>query len=145
MRGRALLTAGAVLALAGCGKAEAPAAPDSATPEKSVLADGPAAEISTVAADDLWLSGAYGRDTLAIHFTWRNEPDAVRALLPDLESALADFDARPHWGKLNGIPPQTIARVTPRLADARELFERLDPAGTFSNAQLERLGVRAPR
>ena len=102
-------------------------------------------ELRTVAADDLWLSGAYGRDTLAIHFTWRNEPDAVRALLPDLESALADFDARPHWGKLNGIPPQTIARVTPRLADARELFERLDPAGTFSNAHLERLGVRAPR
>ncbi|MDF1477919.1 FAD-binding protein [Leifsonia sp. H3M29-4] len=102
-------------------------------------------ELRTVAADDLWLSGAYGRDTLAIHFTWRNEPDAVRALLPDLESALADFDARPHWGKLNGIPPQTIAHVTPRLADARDLFERLDPVGTFSNAHLERLGVRAPR
>ena len=53
MRGRALLTAGAVLALAGCGKAEAPAAPDSATPEKSVLADGPAADIARVAAADL--------------------------------------------------------------------------------------------
>ena len=49
MRGRALLTAGAVLALAGCGKAEAPAA----APEKSVLADGTAADISKVAAADL--------------------------------------------------------------------------------------------
>jgi xylitol oxidase len=102
-------------------------------------------ELRTVAADDLWLSGAHGRDTLAIHFTWRNEPDAVRGLLPDLESALADFDARPHWGKLNSLNPETVARVTPRLPDARQLFERLDPGGTFSNAHLERLGVRAPQ
>src|SRR3546814_19396489 len=35
------------------GKAEAPAAPETAEAEKSVLADGPAAEISTVAAADL--------------------------------------------------------------------------------------------
>jgi hypothetical protein len=48
MRGRIWLTAGAVLSIAGCGKAEAPAAP-----EKSVLAEGPAAEISAVAEADL--------------------------------------------------------------------------------------------
>ena len=102
-------------------------------------------ELRTVAEDELWLSGAFGRQTLAIHFTWRNEPDAVRALLPDLESALAEFDARPHWGKLHGFDAQAIARVTPRLGDARALFEELDPRGTFSNAHLERLGVRSPR
>ena len=49
MRGQAGLMMGALLALAGCGKAEAPAA----APEKSVLADGPAADISKVAAADL--------------------------------------------------------------------------------------------
>ena len=49
MRGQAGLMMGAVLALAGCGKAEAPAA----APEKSVLADGTAADISKVAAADL--------------------------------------------------------------------------------------------
>lgn len=53
MRGQAWLTGGlmtcAALALGGCGKAEAPAA----APEKSVLADGPAADISKVAAADL--------------------------------------------------------------------------------------------
>lgn len=48
MHGRAWLMAGAVLAIAGCGKTEAPAAP-----EKSVLADGPAADISAVASADL--------------------------------------------------------------------------------------------
>jgi xylitol oxidase len=31
------------------------------------------------------------------------------------------------------------------LADARAVFERLDPAGRFVNAHLERLGVRERR
>lgn len=53
MRTQAGLMAIAMLALAGCGKTEAPAAPESAAPEKSVLAEGPAAEISSVAAADL--------------------------------------------------------------------------------------------
>jgi len=53
MRGHIWLVAGAVLALAGCGKAEAPAEPETAAPEKSVLADGPAADISQIAEADL--------------------------------------------------------------------------------------------
>ena len=48
MRGQVWMIAGAMLALAGCGKAEPPAPPESAAPEKSVLADGPAAAISEV-------------------------------------------------------------------------------------------------
>src|SRR3546814_3748738 len=53
MRKRTWFIAGALLALAACGKAEAPAEPESAAPEKSVLAEGPAAEISSIAAADL--------------------------------------------------------------------------------------------
>ena len=102
-------------------------------------------ELRTTAPDDLWLSGSYGRPTLAIHFTWRNEPEGVHALLPAIEEALAPFDARPHWGKVNTMDAAGLARVHPRLADARALFERLDPAGTFSNGYLEQRGVREPR
>jgi len=102
-------------------------------------------ELRTAAADELWLSGAYERPMLAIHFTWKPELDAVRALLPDIEAALAEFDARPHWGKVNGMDAATLARVHPRLADSRALFERLDPAGMFSNDYLEARGVRERR
>lgn len=102
-------------------------------------------ELRTAAADKLWLSGAYHREMLAVHFTWRNLPEEVRAILPTIEEVLAPFDARPHWGKLNLLTAERIAEVSPRLADARDLFERLDPAGTFSNAHLERIGVRLPR
>ncbi|WP_309710975.1 D-arabinono-1,4-lactone oxidase [Pseudolysinimonas sp.] len=99
-------------------------------------------ELRTVRADDLWLSGAYGRDTLAIHFTWANHPEAVRTLLPRIEAVLAPFDARPHWGKWHTMSADAVAAVVPRLADARAVFERLDPEARFANAHLRRLGVR---
>ena len=53
MRGRIWLITGAVLASAGCGKAEAPEAPEKAATETSVLADGPTADIDEIAAADL--------------------------------------------------------------------------------------------
>ena len=102
-------------------------------------------EIRATAPDRLWLSGSYDRETLAIHFTWRNDPDQVGRAVAQVEAALAPFDARPHWGKLTHIQAGQPERLYPRLADARALFERLDPSGRFSNRRLERLGVREPR
>ena len=58
-------------------------------------------ELRTAASDDLWLSGAYQRDFLIIHFTWHNDPAGVLGVLPAIEEALAPFHARPHWGKLH--------------------------------------------
>ena len=102
-------------------------------------------EIRATAQDGLWLSGSYQRETLAIHFTWRNRPDEVNAALRDVEEALEPFAARPHWGKVSHIRASQVAQRYPRLADARDLFERLDPDGRFSNHRLERLGVRDAR
>jgi xylitol oxidase len=102
-------------------------------------------EIRSTARDGLWLSGSYDRDTLALHFTWRNRPDQVDAVLKHVEAALEPFAARPHWGKVNHVTPAQVAELYPRLGDARDLFERLDPDGRFSNYRLERLGVRAAR
>jgi len=97
-------------------------------------------EIRAIAADDLWLSGAYGGPALALHFTWRRDAAKVVALLPKLQEALAPFPVRPHWGKV--WRRYSLDAVYPRLADARDLFERLDPEGRFSTERLELLGVR---
>jgi xylitol oxidase len=102
-------------------------------------------ELRTAARDGLWLSPAHERDVLAIHFTWLQHPVEVAGILPLIESALAPFAARPHWGKAHAFDATGIARVHPRIADARAVFERLDPEGRFSNAHLERLGVRVAR
>ncbi len=102
-------------------------------------------ELRTAAADELWLSMAYRRDAVIIHFTWANHPEGVGAMVPRIEEALAPYDARPHWGKVHGFDRAAIERVHPRLADARAVFERLDPEGRFVGAHLERVGVRERR
>ncbi len=95
-------------------------------------------ELRTVKADDLWLSGAYQRETLAIHFTWKNQPDAVAALVPRIQQALAPFDARPHWGKVfdQSFPVQ---QLYPRIDDFRALVLQHDPQRKFGNGYLERV------
>ena len=55
-------------------------------------------------------------------------------MLPLIESALAPFAPRPHWGKLHRFDAARIAAVHPRLADARAVFERLDPDGESDRA-----------
>ncbi|MGP3533621.1 FAD-binding protein [Microbacterium sp. RD1] len=102
-------------------------------------------ELRSIAPDGLWLSGAYDRPTLAIHFTWHNDPTGVRRVLPAIEAALAPFEARPHWAKLHGLARADLERTAPRLSDARALFERLDPDGVFTNDHLERVGIRVRR
>jgi xylitol oxidase len=93
-------------------------------------------ELRTVAADRLWMSPQYGRDTLAVHFTWGPDWAAVRPVLAELEAALADFEARPHWGKLFLADAGTIAGRYPRHGDFARLAGRLDPGGVFTNAWL---------
>jgi xylitol oxidase len=102
-------------------------------------------EIRATAKDRLWLSGSYGRETMALHFTWRNRPDQVDVVLKDVEEALEPFAARPHWGKVSHVTAARVAELYPRLGDATDLFERLDPDGRFTNHRLERLGLRAAR
>jgi alditol oxidase len=90
-------------------------------------------ELRTIAADRLWMSPQYGQATLAMHFTWTREPEAVARVLVDLEAALAPFQARPHWGKAFLADAATLAPRYERLADFAALAERLDPRGAFRN------------
>jgi xylitol oxidase len=94
-------------------------------------------EIRTVAADRLWMSPQYQRDSVAIHFTWKPEPRSVAAVLAEIEAALAAFGARPHWGKLFLAQAATIADRYDRLPDFAGLIGRLDPRGAFRNRWLE--------
>ncbi|SEE40289.1 xylitol oxidase [Arthrobacter alpinus] len=96
------------------------------------------AEIRTIAADDLWLSGNYGRDGIGLHFTWRLDQTAVEDVLPLVEEALAPFGARPHWGKVFTLDAAAIAPLYPRFEDFKALVRQADPQGKFGNKFLER-------
>jgi alditol oxidase len=93
-------------------------------------------EIRTIAADDLWMSTAYKRPSVAIHFTWRPHDAAVRQLLPVIERELAPFGARPHWGKLFATTPAQLAKLYERLPDFQQLARQLDPKRKFVNTYL---------
>ena len=93
-------------------------------------------ELRTVAADRLWMSPQHGQDTVAIHFTWHPDPVAVDRVLVELESALAPFQARPHWGKVFVADATAITLLYGRLPDFKRLVDRLDPRGAFRNPWL---------
>jgi alditol oxidase len=101
-------------------------------------------EIRTIARDELWMSPQHGQDTVAIHFTWLRDEDAVSRALLAVEAALAPYGARPHWGKVFLADAATVAPLYERRRDFIALLERLDPRGAFRNAWLERhvLGER---
>jgi alditol oxidase len=90
-------------------------------------------EVRTIAADDLWMSTSYGRDTVALHFTWIKDTGAVLPVLELLDERLAPFEARPHWGKLFTTPADALRSRYPRLPDFHALTRHYDPNGTFTN------------
>ena len=94
-------------------------------------------EFRTIAADGLWMSPAYQRDSMAIHFTWKPEWPEVKRVLPQIEEKLAPFGVRPHWAKLFTINPAAIQRQYAQLADYRALLRQYDPKRKFRNEFLE--------
>ena len=95
-------------------------------------------EVRVVAADDLALSTASGRDTvyIACH-VHRGVPQD--AYFRGVESIMDAHDGRPHWGKLHFQTAATLAPRYPRWDDFAAARARLDPAGTFANPALDRV------
>jgi hypothetical protein len=89
-------------------------------------------EVRAVAPESLWLSQTRGESTVAFHFTWTSDAEAVRKALAVLESNLAPFDARPHWGKVFGTSSSMLTKLYPRLNDFASLVKEIDPGGRFA-------------
>ncbi|TQN31447.1 FAD-linked oxidoreductase [Haloactinospora alba] len=83
--------------------------------------------------DDVWLSTAYGRDTVyvAAHIYRGSSHERFFA---DLEALFTAVDGRPHWGKLHTRDHTYLETVYPHLNTASGMRARLDPQGRFSNA-----------
>ncbi|MFT2008854.1 FAD-binding protein [Pontibacter sp. 13R65] len=94
-------------------------------------------EIRIIAADDLWISPFYQRASIAFHFTWKQEWEAVKRLLPLIEAALAPFNPLPHWGKLFSMAPAVLQSRLQKLDDFKQLVHQHDPHGKFRNSFLE--------
>jgi FAD-linked oxidoreductase len=95
-------------------------------------------EVRVAAADDVWLSTAYGRDSayIAVH-QYLGMP--YRRYFDLFESIMADVGGRPHWGKLHTLDADRLDRLYPRLADFRRVRATVDPADRFGNAYTARV------
>jgi xylitol oxidase len=94
-------------------------------------------ELRTIEQDDLWMSTAYKRPSMTIHFTWKPEAEAVHAVLPLIEKQLEPFGARPHWAKVFTMAPARIQSLYPKVSEFKALAAGYDPSGKFRNEFLD--------
>ena len=95
-------------------------------------------EIRRAAPDDVWLSTAYGRDTvyLAAHRYHREDPGPYLLLI---QRILAPFTARPHWGKQHWLGATQLRELYPRFEDFRAVRAAADPEGMLMTPYLRHL------
>jgi len=95
-------------------------------------------EVRVAAADDVWLSTAYGQQTgyVAVHqYAGMPFTDYFRAF----ELLAREVGGRPHWGKLHGLGSDDLAASYPRFADAQRVRAEVDPEGRWLNRYTRRV------
>lgn len=95
-------------------------------------------EVRFTAADDIWLSHSYGRDSayLAVH-QYVGMP--YEPYFAAFERVARELDGRPHWGKLHHRDAESLAPAYPRFTDFLAVRDRLDPHRVFANMYTERV------
>ena len=95
-------------------------------------------EVRVVAADEILLSPAHGRETcyIAVHmYRGMDYEPYFRAV----EELMMSLRGRPHWGKLHFRTAENLRPAYPRFDDFVAVRDRLDPTGVFRNAYLDRV------
>jgi L-gulono-1,4-lactone dehydrogenase len=95
-------------------------------------------EVRSAAADDIWLSTAYGRETgyVAVHRYFREDPTEY---FSEVEAIMVAHDGRPHWGKLHSRGAEYLRSVYPHFDDFLAARDRLDPERAYANPYLSRV------
>lgn len=95
-------------------------------------------EVRFSAADDIWLSHGYGRESayIAIHqYVGMPYEPYMRAF----ESVATELGGRPHWGKLHWRDADSLRPVYPHFDDFSKVRDSLDPRRTFANPYTRRV------
>lgn len=95
-------------------------------------------EYRAVAADDLLISAANGRETVTISAHQDISLDD-RDLFAACEEIFRRHDGRPHWGKVHDRTGQELAEINPGYRRWWELRDCYDPDGVFLTPYLEGL------
>jgi L-gulono-1,4-lactone dehydrogenase len=95
-------------------------------------------EVRFVAADDALLSPAHERETcyVAVHMFKGMD---FESYFRGVEQIMDEYGGRPHWGKRHYQTAATLEPRYPAWDRFRAVRARLDPAGLFSNAYVDRV------
>jgi FAD-linked oxidoreductase len=93
-------------------------------------------EFRSVAADNVWLSPFYEREsaTIAVHQYRRID---TAPLFDACETIFRLYNGRPHWGKRHTRSLAELQTLYPKFDQFRALRRKLDPGGKFLNAYLK--------
>ena len=90
-------------------------------------------EIRTIAADHFWMSPCFEQNSVAIHFTLKQDTPGVLDLLPLIEQKLEKYSVRPHWGKLFTTRTADLQSRYPKHSEFIKLAKSFDPRGKLEN------------
>ena len=92
-------------------------------------------EVRVVAPESGWLSPNYNRASVVLSISGTPGTD-YWPYLRATDALFGQFAARPHWGKLHFMTPQSMAALFPRYEDFKTLRRQFDPKGIFLNPHL---------
>ena len=95
-------------------------------------------EVRFTAPDDVPLSTASGRPSayIAVHM-YKGTP--FEPYFRDVAAIMADYDGRPHWGKMHFLGAQELSKLYPQWEAFQQARQRIDPMRTFANAYTARV------
>ena len=97
-------------------------------------------EYRTLGSDDIYLSPAYGRETVTISAHQRNTLP-YEEFFADVEAIFRNHQGRPHWGKIHTHTSKELSDLYPRWDEFHKVRQELDPEGRFMNAFLRKIFV----
>ena len=95
-------------------------------------------EVRTVAGDDLCLSPFYKRDSLSIA-VHHEAGKPFEGILKAIEDIFAEYQGRPHWGKMHGLEAADLRTLYPEWDLAIEARRELDPQNRLVTPYIARL------
>ena len=94
-------------------------------------------EYRTVAADDIFISPASGRETVTIS-AHQGSTLPHEKFFADVEAIFRNHRGRPHWGKMHTHTAKELSQLYPKWNEFQVIRRQLDPNGRFLNDFLRR-------
>lgn len=95
-------------------------------------------EYRTLAADDIPLSPAYGRETVTISVHQAAELP-YQPFFAAVEAIFRNHQGRPHWGKVHTHRAAELAALYPEWNAFQQVLMQLDPEGRMLNSHLREI------